>query len=58
MQIQSYEVFKQLGNGEFVRVRSCDALEEAVHFVDGLNETWPGKYVVRDENGDDVHYLG
>ena len=50
----TYGVFKQLGNGELVRVASSDLLDQAVHLVEGLYGTWPGKYVIRDSEGNDV----
>ena len=49
-----YTAFKQLENGEFVRVASRDELEEAVQLVDSLNDFWPGKYEVRDSDAQAV----
>jgi LPS sulfotransferase NodH len=49
-----YSVFKQLGNGEFLHVASRDELEQAVQLVEALNTHWPGEYVVRDSEGNDV----
>jgi hypothetical protein len=49
-----YSVFKQLGNGEFEHVASRDELEQAVQLVEALNAHWPGEYVVRDPEGNDV----
>jgi hypothetical protein len=46
-----YNVFRQLGNGEFVHVASRDELEQARQLVEGLNAHWPGGYVVRDSRG-------
>lgn len=43
-----YTVFKQLEDGEFVHVAFRDELEQALQLVQGLNEHWPGEYVVRD----------
>ena len=51
-----YNVFKQLGNGEFLQVASRDKLEEAVQLVNGLNAAWPGEYEVRDSNLEAVTY--
>jgi hypothetical protein len=51
-----YTAFKQLENGEFVRVASRDELEEAVQLVDSLNDFWPGKYEVRDSDAQAVRY--
>jgi hypothetical protein len=50
-----YKVFKHLRNGEFVPVASHDELEEAVQQVGNLASTWPGEYVVRDSEGNEVN---
>ncbi len=42
-----YSLFKQLENGEFVRVASRDDLEQAAQLAQDLNVHWPGKYEVR-----------
>jgi len=49
-----YSVFRQLGNGEFLHVASRDELEEALHLIEELNNHWPGGYIVRDSEGNDV----
>ncbi len=49
-----YSVFKQLGNGEFVHIASRDEFEQAMQLVEVLNGHWPGEYVVRDSEGNDV----
>jgi hypothetical protein len=51
-----YTAFKLLENGEFVRVASRDALEEAVQLVESLNEVWPGEYEVRESHSQTVRY--
>lgn len=50
-----YSVFRRLGSGEFVHVASRDELEQAVQLVEALNSIWPGEYVVRDSEGNDVN---
>ena len=47
-------LFKQLGNGEFVLVASGYELDQTVQLVEVLNGTWPGNYVVRDSEDNDV----
>jgi hypothetical protein len=49
-----YTVFKRTENGEFVHVASRNELEQAVQLVEALNADWPGEYVVRDSEGNDV----
>ena len=49
-----YTLFKQLENGEFVHVASRDELEQVVKLVEALHAHWPGEYVVRDSEGNDV----
>jgi hypothetical protein len=49
-----YDLLRQLENGEFVHLESCDSLEQAARRVEELNAIWPGKYVVRDSKGNDV----
>ena len=49
-----YRVFRQLESGEFVHVASRDELEQAVQLMEALNTHWPGEYVVRDSEGNDV----
>jgi hypothetical protein len=51
-----YTAFKQLENGEFVRVASRDELEEAVQLVESLNDYWPGGYEVRESRSQMVRY--
>jgi hypothetical protein len=51
-----YTAFKQLENGEFVRVASRDELEEAMQLVESLNEEWPGGYEVRESRSQMVRY--
>jgi hypothetical protein len=41
-----YQVLKQLGNGDLVKVDSLDNLEDALKLVRGLNALWPGIYAV------------
>jgi len=45
-----YTAFKQLENGEFVKVASRDELAEAVQLVESLNDVWPGGYEVRESH--------
>ena len=49
-----YTVFKQLENGELEHVAERNELEQAVQLVEALNAHWPGEYVVRDSEGNDV----
>jgi LPS sulfotransferase NodH len=49
-----YRVFRQLESGEFVHVASRDELEQAVQLMEALNTHWPGEYVVRDSEGNEV----
>jgi hypothetical protein len=49
-----YGVFRQLGNDEFLHVATRDELEQAVQLVEAFNAHWPGEYVVRDSEGNDV----
>jgi hypothetical protein len=51
-----YTAFKQLENGEFVRVASRDELEEALQLVESLNAVWPGGYEVRESHSQTVRY--
>ncbi len=51
-----YNVFKQLGNGEFVQVASRDKLEDALQLAVALNAYWPGEYEVRDSHLQAVRY--
>ena len=46
-----YKIFKRLGNGEFIQIGSRDTLEQALQVTEGLNAIWPGKYIVRDAEG-------
>jgi len=48
-------IFKQTGDGEFVHVTTRQELEHAVQEVlEAFNFQWPGGYVVRDLQGNDV----
>jgi hypothetical protein len=50
-----YRVSKQTGEGEFTHVTTRQLLEQAVQVVEDFNVQWPGRYVVRDVEGNDVH---
>ena len=52
-----YEVLKRLQNGEFVNVDFVDDLNKATKLVRDLDATWPGIYLVRDSEGNDVEFL-
>ena len=47
-------MFRQLENGELVHVASRDQLEQAVTLVEALNDAFPGEYVLRDSEGNDI----
>ena len=49
-----YRVFRQLENGELLQVASRDERQQAVELRKALNDLWPGKYTVQDEEGNDV----
>jgi len=49
-----YKVFTRLGNRDFIEVETCEVLEQAVQLIKGLNCIWPGEYVVRDAEGNDL----
>ena len=52
-----YEVLKRLQNGEFVNVDFVDDLNKATKLARDLDATWPGIYLVRDSEGNDVEFL-
>jgi hypothetical protein len=49
-----YRVFRQIENGELIHVASRDQLEQAVTLVEALSEGFPGEYVVRDSEGNNI----
>ena len=49
-----YSVLKQRENGELEHVAFRDELEQAVQLIETLRAHWPGEYVVRDSEGNDV----
>jgi hypothetical protein len=49
-----YRVFRQLGNGELLHVASCDEFEKVMRLVKAFKAHWPGGYLVRDSQGNDV----
>ena len=49
-----YTVFKRLENGDFNQVAQCAELEDAAQLIEQFSELWPGEYVVRDSEGNDV----
>ena len=49
-----YEVYRERANGEIVHLDCCVSLEQAARLVERLNAVWPGKYLVRDPEGNDV----
>ena len=51
-----YRIFKRLGNGEFLHAAQCYELKQASQLVEMLNAHWPGEYVVRDSEGNDVDF--
>jgi hypothetical protein len=46
--------FKQIKNGEFLFVASCDQLREAVRPIPEPNSDGPAEYQLRNSCGDDV----
>jgi hypothetical protein len=51
-----YKVFMRVGNGELIHIESYDTFEQAVKLMEGFNGTWPGEYVVRDAEGNDLSH--
>jgi len=51
-----YRIFKQTEDGEFVHVTIRQELEQAVLVVEAFNFQWPGRYAVRDLEGNDVYH--
>jgi hypothetical protein len=51
-----YRVFRQLGNGELLHVASYDDFEQVVQLVKAFKAHWPGGYLVRDSEGNDVDH--
>ena len=51
-----YTVYRKLENGEFLHLASRDELEEAVQLVKAFKVHWPAEYVVRDSQGNDIHF--
>ena len=49
-----YRVFRQLENGELVHVAWRDQLEQAVTLVEAFRDGFPGEYLVRDSNENDI----
>jgi hypothetical protein len=49
-----YRVFRQLGNGELLHVASYNELEQVMQLVRAFKAHWPGGYLVRDSEGNDV----
>jgi hypothetical protein len=49
-----YRVFRQIENGELIHVASRDQLEQAVKLVEALSDGFPGEYVVRDSEENDI----
>ena len=54
--LTEYKILKQLGNGEFVEVDSLEDLNQAVKLLRELKATWPGTYLVRDSEGNDIKF--
>ena len=50
-----YRIFKQTGDGEFVHVTTRQEIEQAVQVVEAFDFQWPGAYVVRDLEGNNVY---
>lgn len=49
-----YTVFKLEANGEYIEVGSCGQREEALQLVKAFSEHWPGEYLVRDSEGNEL----
>jgi len=49
-----YRVFRQLENGDLIHVASREQLEQAVKLVEAVSEGFPGEYVVRDPEENDI----
>jgi hypothetical protein len=49
-----YGIFRKLGNGELLHVASYDEFEQVMQLVKAFKAHWPGGYLVRDSEGNDV----
>jgi hypothetical protein len=49
-----YRVFRQLEGGELIHVASRDQLEGAAELVEALRADFPGEYLVRDCEENDI----
>ena len=49
-----YTAFKQLDNGDFLEITVVDQLVQAARLIEALKVHWPGNYVVRDSEGNDM----
>jgi hypothetical protein len=47
-------VLRKIESDEYLHVVSRDELERAVQLVRELKALWPGEYIVRDSEGNDV----
>ena len=49
-----YQVYRRIRSGELVHISSPESLEQARQLVEALYLHWPGEYVVRDSEGNDL----
>ena len=49
-----YSLFRQFKNGELLHVASYDEVEQVMQLVKAFKAHWPGGYLVRDSEGNDV----
>lgn len=51
-----YKVFRVDGRNDLIEVASRQQLREALQVVEALYSHWPGEYIVRDSDGNEVFH--
>jgi hypothetical protein len=54
--VTMYKVLRQVED-RLIQMESCETLQQAVQLMEKLNGMWPGKYVIRDSEGNDVDLM-
>lgn len=50
-----FTMFRQLEKDEFLLVASREEIEDALQLKQAFNTDWPGEYVIRDAEGNDIY---
>ena len=50
-----YHLFRKLQDGEYLHIGSREALEDTQKLLEAFNSEWPGDYIIKDAEGNELN---